>query len=422
MTRPLLFILSLFTLSLNAKVFNFEELYQHALKNHPQGKILSSKVKELELGREKLKSFYYPELSAIVGGERRQAAQESPIDTNRFVAELRVKYNLFRFNKSADEIKSIEELLKRQKLDLSWWKESLIRGMKSQYTISQGLKEKLVILQKELKTNESLKRSVQKRRKSGLIGKSDLIDIKLRENQLLSSINDLEEELDHSMDKLRKLAFIEHKDKVLIEGNIPHEHYHLSLNQLIASAKKNNIHIKRGEFTKKASLSELNKESKNYLPEVNLSGRYGRMRIDEQYVSSSNQNEGLVGIYVNIPLFSGGRKKSTRQIYEEKYLQKLQEVKLHENNETIELTHKYELLDKVHRKVDLLEDSLKRGQSYFKNVMSEYKRGVKNSLDLVSSRDRLLGFEMDLIDSRAKYLITVLNIEELTGEKLQEEP
>ena len=160
--------------------------------------------------------------------------------------------------------------------------------------------------------------------------------------------------------------------------------------------------------------------NKNYLPEVNLSGRYGRMRIDEQYVNSTNQNEGLIGVYVNIPLFSGGSKRSTRQIYEEKYQQRLQEAKLHENNESIELTHKFELLEKVHRKVDLLEDSLKRGQSYFKNVMSEYKRGVKNSLDLVSSRDRLVNLNMNLIEAKTKYIITLLNIEELTGEKLKE--
>jgi outer membrane protein len=420
MTKRLLFLFVFFTYSIQGREFNFEELYQHSLKNHPQGKILKSKVNEIEFAIKKLKSSYYPELSAIVGGERRQAAQDSSIDTNRFVAELRVKYNLFRFNKSADEVMALEKVLEKQSLDFNWWKENLHREMKAQNTIAQGLSEKLRILDRELETNSFLKKSVQKRRKSGLIGESDLQDIELRKNQILTSSNDLKEELDHSMDKLRKLTFIEHSDTIKIEGDLPHYHYNLEFDQLKNKAKKNNIHIKRSKYLKEAQLNELNKANKNYLPEVNLSGRYGRMRIDEQYVNGTNQNEGLVGIYVNIPLFSGGSKKSTRQIYEEKFQQRLQQAKLHENNEIIELTHKFELLEKVHRKVDLLEDGLKRGQSYFQNVMTEYKRGIKNSLDLVSARDRLVNLNMNLIEAKTKYIITLLNIEELTGEKLKE--
>ncbi|MCR9203271.1 MAG: TolC family protein [Halobacteriovoraceae bacterium] len=420
MIKQLLFLLVFLSLSTQGREFNLEELYQHSLKNHPQVKILKSKVKEIEFAIKELKSSYYPELSAVVGGERRQAAQDSSIDTNRFVAEVRVKYNLFRFNKSADEIKTLEKILEKESLDFNWWQENLYREMKAQYTVAQSLNEKLQILNEELRTNSILKKSVQKRRKSGLIGKSDILDIELRRNQLLTSINDLNEELDHSMDKLRKLSFIEHSDKIKVMGELPHHHYSLKLSQLIEKAKKNNIRIKRSRYLKQAQLSELNKANKNYLPEVNLSGRYGRMRIDEQYVNSTNQNEGLIGVYVNIPLFSGGSKKSTRQIYEEKYQQRLQEAKLHENNESIELTHKFELLEKVHQKVDLLEDGLKRGKSYFQNVMSEYKRGVKNSLDLVSSRDRLVNLNMNLIEAKTKYIITLLNIEELTGEKLKE--
>ena len=168
MIKQLLFLFMFLSLSAQGREFNLEELYQHSLKNHPQGKILKSKVKEIEFAIKKFKSSYYPELSAVVGGERRQAAQDSSIDTNRFVAEVRVKYNLFRFNKSADEIKTLEKILEKESLDFNWWQENLYREMKAQYTIAQSLNEKLQILNEELRTNSILKKSVQKRRKSGL--------------------------------------------------------------------------------------------------------------------------------------------------------------------------------------------------------------------------------------------------------------
>ena len=157
-------------------------------------------------------------------------------------------------------------------------------------------------------------------------------------------------------------------------------------------------------------------KNKNKLPEVNLVGRFGKMRIDEQY--STNSTEGLLGLYIEMPLFDGGQKKSIQQIYNEKYQQKVLESKLLKNNNTIEISHKHELLNKTHERLDLLEKGYDRGLVYFKNVLDEYDRGIKNSIDLVSARERLVKINMDRIDSKKDYLMTVLELEELTGKQL----
>lgn len=421
MIRFLVFISVNMALNCMAEEYTLSELYKTALERHPEGKILQSKIKELEFGVNKIQSESYPTLSAVVGGERRQAESESDLNNNRLIAELRLKYNLMSHYQNKDEVKAIQQILKKTQQEFEWWKLSLKRRIIEASTKTKAFIEKISAVREELKANTVLRESVQKRRKSGLVSESDILDIQLRNDQLLSSLNEYQEELDHSLDILRKITFLGHDDSIKLQGGVPHKHYKIDLNHLKIQSHSLNQQVVKNKFMQLSSLSELKKVEKNNLPEINLDGRFGRMRIDEQYTSSNNQVEGLVGLYVNIPIYDGGSRKSTRQIYEERYQQRLLKSEMALQNEAIDVTHKFELLESIHYKVDLFQQSLKRGKVYTNKVLSDYKRGVKNSLDLVSSRDRLLNLKLELVEAKTKYILTILELEKLSGVDLMQE-
>ena len=413
--KVIIFIM-IISINLKAKEFDLSRLHNHAINNSPKGKILNSEVKEIEYGLKRIKSDYLPKLSAIVGGEKRQGASRDPINTERFVAEMRLKYNLFKFGQTNDSLEALEKVYNQKKNSFEWWKINILRKLKVHYFTAISFKSKIDFLKKELSYNLVLSRKVGKRKKSGLIGNSDSLDIELRRSDILTQINFFEEKLNHSLDKLKKLSYLNYKDKILLPIDLPHTHFNLDLEELITESEKKNKELRNSSLAEKEYLSKLNMKNKNKLPEVNLVGRFGKMRIDEQY--STNSTEGLLGLYIEMPLFDGGQKKSIQQIYNEKYQQKVLESKLLKNNNTIEISHKHELLNKTHERLDLLEKGYDRGLVYFKNVLDEYDRGIKNSIDLVSARERLVKINMDRIDSKKDYLMTVLELEELTGKQL----
>ena len=413
----LLVILSLM-IPAQAREFTLESSFENALRVHPQGKVLLSEVKELTLGIERIKSGYAPEVWGVVGGERRQGPSDQGLNQNRFVAELRFKYNLFRFNSTKDEVSAIDSLLRKKNVELEWWKKSLFRRLKSLFHSAASVAKKMNLLNKELNYNSTLEKMVKKRRTSGLVGASDLLDISMRKDQLSTELITLEEEMDHLYDKIRKASFLDHEDTIKVDLKKEHPHFELDLDELVSKVRKTNIDIQNKILEGKSTESQLRRAKKEKLPEVNLMGRYGQMRIDEQY--GNKGTEGLVGVYVNIPIFDGGKRSSTQEIYKEKLKQKKLEVELLKGDGAVEITHKYEFLNKLHRRIDILELSSKRGLNYFKSVLDEYDRGIKNSLDLVSARDRMVQLNMSLIESEKNYLLTVLDIEELTGEELKE--
>jgi outer membrane protein len=413
-----LFILLALIISSNSssKIFNLEDLYKHGLEHNPDGKILSSQAEEIAFGLKKVKSEFFPEVYAVVGGEARRAGSDETLKTNRFIAEMRLKYNLFKFGQTQNGLKAFEGLhqIKEQKYQL--WKQDVIREVKSLFYEATTINEKLKFLKKELLYNEKMKQKVIKRKKRGLIGKSDILDIDLRKLNIETQILELVEKLDHKLDDIRKVSFIDHEDEVNLDTEIPHSHYNLNLKNILEKSRLNNRSISLSALEEKSQQYAKSKIDKNRFPEVNLMGRFGRMRIDEQY--SNNSTEGLVGIYVEIPFFDGGKKKSTQRIYEEKYRQRKLKAQVIRNDVSIEVTHKYELLNNIHKQLDLGEMGHQRGIKYFSSVLDEYNRGIKNSLDLVSARDRLVNLKLKLIESKKEYIITVLKLEKLIGEKL----
>lgn len=404
--------------SLFAASFNLEEVYEHALKHHPKAKIFKSELKELNLGLGKVKSLYYPEVNAIVGGEIQNGGSESELNNERLVAELRVKYNIYRFGQTKNESQAFKYLIEKKQDDFNWWLFYLRSQLEKSFYEAVTIKKQMAILKDEISQNNKLLAMTAKRRKSGLVGESDVLEVKQRKTLLEVRIVELEESLDHFLDEIRQVAYLDHKTQVLLDRPLPHFHIELDLNDLVAKTKSFNKKIKDSIFLQKSIEQEQEKVKKQRLPEVNFMGRYGNMRIDENYTTSST--EGLFGVYVDIPIFDGGNRKSTHEIYVEKYKQKVLALKLQKNQFAVEVTHKYEIFNRTHVKLKLLEKSYQQGVRYFKNVVSEYNRGIKSSLDLVSAREHLLEINLNLIKTKGLYLSNIFEIEQLIGQKIQE--
>ena len=160
--------------------------------------------------------------------------------------------------------------------------------------------------------------------------------------------------------------------------------------------------------------NELDASFYERLPSLKLTGRFGNMRIDETYTSNQS-SEGLIGIYFEMPLFDGGKKSANQQLTKTKFQKSKQALIKTKHHLEIDLAHKFEKFQNIHKLLDLSEKNVSHAKKYFSNVLEEYKRGVKNSLDLVSARDRLYQFQIDVINYKKQYQIAKLDIEKLTS-------
>ena len=138
------------------------------------------------------------------------------------------------------------------------------------------------------------------------------------------------------------------------------------------------------------------------------------MRIDETY-TSENSLEGLAGIYVDIPIWDGGKRESQAELQRLKASKKELEFQRVVRDLEVEVSHELHKLKNALKQIELSEKSLKASREYYRNVLSEYKRGIKSSMDLISARDRLANFQKSLVKFKMHFITSRLNLQEMTG-------
>ena len=397
-----------------SKDYTCSDLEETALKNNPLIIQEQLELRELKSQIKKVKADYYPEVKVIVGQENLIAPDESKIEQNKNVAELRVDYNLYQFGASKNQLKALKENKEIHLKSIDYLKEQIKRDLKRLFYSTLSLKKELKLIGEEIRYNNTLRKQVHNKKKQGLVGAADALEIEMRDATLKNRQIKVTEEYQHGLDLIRKITLLPHEQAISLQGDIPHSHFEVSLKELHSATKSKNLELAKVNSEINSLAYRTDSSFSKRLPSLKLMGRYGNMRIDETY-SSNNSQEGLVGLYLEIPLFDGGRKSSNQAIQESRLERSKQKLRKTKHDIEIDLAHKFEKFQNIHTLLDLSEKNLESAKKYFKNVLSEYKRGVKNSLDLVSARDRLYQFHIDVINYKKEYQLSKLDLEKITG-------
>jgi outer membrane protein len=167
----------------------------------------------------------------------------------------------------------------------------------------------------------------------------------------------------------------------------------------------------------RASL-DISKERKTvaragFQPKIDLEAKYGKIATDERVFSDKDNYS--VGLKLNIPLFSGF--SDLNQVAAEKSLVARNEAELNKKNlaaksdaETL-----YSQLVAIRERLVLEEKTLSRSEQYYNITSGEYRRGVKNSPDMVGAAERVLNSRIRNLEFRRDYQVSLLKLLGLVG-------
>ena len=327
---------------------------------------------------------YYPSLKAVGGWANNKTDETKETGS---LAYLEGKLNLFSGFKD-QAFKSLREIdhqvasinLRKKQRELRFQLVDLVSDM----IISHKLK---TILDEEYKVSQSQKQMAAKKVSAGLTGNVDNLEFELRENELSIEKKQIEQKhlelhqkfisifgSDISDSEMQSIDFSKVEKLISVPSS---SNYEKSLDyesaELIAT---------RSELEKKEIKAE-------YLPAVDFV--YAAGRITPSEAIPMNFNESKYSLLITIPLFSGfstyykTKAANYRFAAAEKLKQQLRnEVKARLNI----LQTKISELGII---FEINEKKLATSQKYFDLTLAEYKRGIKNSPDLVAATERLFG-------------------------------
>lgn len=359
---------------LEAKLFSQNQEYQSLqLQNEASQSLLGS-----------TRSGYYPTLNAV-GGYGQNKTDDLSVAEKGYLGYIEGRVNLFRGfkdqaakNLRTNQINLVKNELETRKRDLRLQLVSVASDMILLHKFE-------TILAEEYKTTQLQKQMAAKKVSAGLTSQVDKIEFELRESELLIEQKQFSQQHEEAHQKFNALLGSEVAESEFAKLDFsPSEKSALVVQNITV---ENTLEYKKAQLIQLQAEFEKSEIKSEFLPSVDFTFSAGRLTPSE--MTPLQFNESKYALLLTVPLFSGfDTYYKTRAATQT--LQAAERLKNQSRSDTYATiaTAKAKMSELISLS-QINEKRLLSSQKYFDLTLSEYKRGVKNSPDLVGATERL---------------------------------
>lgn len=375
-----IFTLLLLSFSMTSKAQSRSDLESRLISSNQELKSLEQDISAQDSLRKSTYSTFLPSLNAVGG----LAKVKTDTDNDKGqVGYLQGSANLFSgFKDRANfdiQAQKLELARLNYEIKLRSAKEELTEILTSMIGIHQLEK----ILDEEFKITQTQKQMAARKVSAGLTSQVDNYEFDLRESEIEIQRRNIVREHDAVHQKLNALFNQEIQDKEL--DSISFASTGTISKDVNLSSFENHPLVRKAKIEEQIADSEKTSATADYLPRIDLNYSFGRLTPKEDDIK---YNESEVALLITIPLFSGfdtyhKRKAAVAGLA----------AKEHEKTQvTLNIKSQFEQLKSRAKELvelyQIIDKKLVSSEKYYNLTLSEYKRGVKNSPDLVGATER----------------------------------
>ncbi|MGE4418441.1 MAG: TolC family protein [Sulfurimonas sp.] len=397
-----------------AKELTLDECVDKVLKNHPDIKRLSLNVAKSKTFIDIAKADYLPQINLsaeynpINTFVMPQNSQFNTIEDDSYKASAQLNQKIYDFDKTTSTIKAYEKEQNRADMSLEDVKALLVYNVKNYYNLVLLQTKALKARQKDIQTKEELYKQALALVKEGLKTEADA-------SSILSALFIAEDALAITQADLNKalstlsLYIGEKIDKeTTLKENPPPKEQNENLLTRDILAKN---------FLLKGSKEEIQRDALLY--EASKAQNYGSIDAVASYAHQDTLNEydtSLVGVTLNIPIYSGGRisaqsqqAKISKEMAKESY--NAQKLLLEEEAANLLID-----LERYRHTIKAKEALIESAKATKKIVEARYKEGLSTYIEVLDAASVHLYAELGLLEAKFAINNTINRLEYLQGE------
>ncbi len=327
----------------------------------------------------------------------------------------KVDWNIYRGGRDNDErdkAKIRSELARKKYAAI---KSRVVREVSRVYYELLFLIEGTDLKQKAIEMNGEQMKLAKLKKSSGFTSSADVIEFELRDATLNSDLKMFAQAI---AEKSRELSVLlgraDSSVPGLIKGHLNREKaITLTLANVLTRLKDGNVDLAEAHADLEIGEKDVSIAKGGFLPSLDLEAKYGKVANEEKVFSDSN-NYSLM-LKVSVPLFSGfetiNQTKSARSaVVAKEAMVSRKNLTAAAQTETL-----FSQLSTLNERLNIEEKNLSKSEEYYKITLGEYRRGVKNSPDMVGASERLLETRIRNLEYRKDFYLTKLKIYELVS-------
>lgn len=367
-------------------ITGMETLETQLAQKNPELQALKHQVEAKEKLYSSGRSAFHPTLNAV-GGWAQNKTDELTATQKGYVGYLEGRYNLFNGFKDHSSLHQREIDLKLSKIELESKQRELrlnLTEVASDMILLHSLQQ---ILAEEYDATQIQSKMAEKKVAAGLTGSVDNLEFNLRESEIQIEKNRIDQLHNEAHQKLTQLYGEDLPDSYFAKLSFS------DIEELVNQPKKlkleDNLEYQKSDLNLTRAQYEKSEIKSDFSPKLDFLLNVGRLTPSEN--SPISYNESKYSLVLTVPLFSGFEtfyktKSASLQIAssEKLKIQKTNDVQSTYANLKTKIAE-------LHQLYKINESKLTNSQKYFNLTLGEYKRGIKNSPDLVSATERLFG-------------------------------
>ncbi len=401
--------------TLGAQTLTLNKCINKALNTHPDIKRFMLQVKHSKYGVDAARADYLPQVSfnAEYDPAKTYALPLNgifhTIDSDGWQAEVTVRQKIWDFSKTLSNIEAQEVQEEIANLSLRDAKALLAYKVKLQYELMLVQKKAIQVRQKDLNAKEELYKQAQALVKRGMKTKAD-------STRFLSSVYAAKDNLAIARSGFEKAKttlslYINETitNNVKLEDSISKSNWHF----------KSKAHILQNSPALNSLKKNINKNELLY--KSAKASHYGSIDAVVSYTRQDTLNEydsTLVGITLNIPLYSGGRISAL----EEQAMISKQSAESEYHSKKLALTEEFErlLIDlkRYKQTIKAKKVQLKAARQTQKVLEARYKEGLSIYIEVLDAYALTLDAQLGLLQAKYERSSTIHRLEYLQGKIL----
>lgn len=400
----------------NEGSLGLQDLVQEALAQNHELKALTHRLDAAKSEMSAARGAYFPELS-IEGGPL-----ETKFDSEKNSGTAvygKAEWNLYRGgrDKATSDIKGLDVELAEKQIRQN--RARIEREIGRLFYEMLFLLESVALNEKAHSMNQDQMKLARVKNQSGFTSSADVIEFELREATLKS---DLKKLLQEKGDRSRELSVLlgrkEPSGDLSVRGHLKKNIFRGDRTKLFSEIEKENPELVEALFERQIAEKERDVARSEFFPKLDVEGRYGKIANEERVFSERDNYS--VFLKLKVPLFSGFSTRNEVGAAGSRVQQKESEFTYKVLSKRAEADSLLSQLDLVQERLELEEKTLQRSEDYYKITLGEYRRGVKNSPDMVGAAERLLEARIRNLEYRRDFYLAKIRLSGLTGAGVKE--
>jgi outer membrane protein TolC len=255
---------------------------------------------------------------------------------------------------------------------------------------------------------------------SGLAAEYNVLQAEVQLENFRPVVLETENNLKNALEGLKMLLRLDKDTQIDVDGILEYKEVNLaSENELISTATKNNLDIKTLENKIEVDEAFVDLDRSDWWPSLSAFGNYSFNGASDNF-DFLHYRQSMVGIALQMNLYNGSRTTNKVQQSTIERLKTEEQLSQLKDFVTMQLKTKLNELDRVKQNLIAADRNVQLAEKTAQIASIGYTNGTRTQLEVLTAETQLRQAKTNRLQSVYSYMITISELDDLTGNINQE--